>query len=217
MQYVISPIIQACDAMSGARPGRTPNSPSNMGKATKSAAMSKTAFSGVTTTHCSGKRRSWPPASRRSGSLGEKLTMEWLDALRPHLLALPNLAKFAIIIAIIVGVPALARCLRVPELIALLVFGVLLGPHVLGVYGTNHPIVQFFADLGMLMLMFTAGLEIDINLFRRTQTRSIAFGVITTMVPLVLGTAYGLASGYSMIQSIVIGSLLASLVAAEHR
>ena len=136
--------------------------------------------------------------------------MEWLDALRPHLLALPNLAKFAIIIAIIVGVPALARCLRVPELIALLVFGVLLGPHVLDVYGTNHPIVQFFADLGMLMLMFTAGLEIDINLFRRTQTRSITFGVITTMVPQVLGTAYGLASGYSMIQSIVIGSLLAS-------
>ena len=125
--------------------------------------------------------------------------MEWLDALRPHLLALPNLAKFAIIIAIIVGVPALARCLRIPELIALLVFGVLLGPHVLGVYGTNHPIVQFFADLGKLMLMFTAGLEIDINLFRRTQTRSITFGVITTMVPLVLGTAYGLASGYSMI------------------
>ena len=136
--------------------------------------------------------------------------MEWLDALRPHLLALPNLAKFAIIIAIIVGVPALARCLKVPELVALLVFGVLLGPHVLGVYGTNHPIVQFFADLGKLMLMFTAGLEIDINLFRRTQTRSITFGVITTMVPLVLGTAFGLASGYSMIQSIVIGSLLAS-------
>ena len=55
-------------------------------------------------------------AAWRSGSLGEQLTMEWFDALRPHLLALPNLAKFAIIIAIIVGVPALARCLRVPEL-----------------------------------------------------------------------------------------------------
>lgn len=95
--------------------------------------------------------------------------MEWLDSLRPHLLAMPNLAKFAIIIAIIVGVPALARCLNVPELIALLVFGVLLGPHVLGVYGTNHPIVQFFAELGKLMLMFTAGLEIDIKLFRQTH------------------------------------------------
>src|SRR5439155_24666422 len=138
------------------------------------------------------------------------MTMDWLDALRPHLLALPNLAKFAIIIAIVVGVPALARCLRIPELVALLVFGVALGPHVLGVYGTNHPIVQFFADLGKLMLMFTAGLEIDINLFRRTQTRSITFGVITTMAPLILGTAYCLASDYSIIQYIFIGSLLDS-------
>jgi Kef-type K+ transport system membrane component KefB len=95
------------------------------------------------------------------------MTMQWLDALRPHLLALPNLAKFAIIIAIIVGVPAVARRLRVPELIGLLGFGVLLGPYVLGVYGTDHPIVQFFADLGKLMLMFTAGLEID----RRSPAR----------------------------------------------
>jgi Kef-type K+ transport system membrane component KefB len=58
--------------------------------------------------------------------------------------------------------------------------------------------------------MFAAGLEIDINLFRRTQTRSVIFGVITTMVPQALGTAYGLAFGYTVIQSIVIGSLLAS-------
>lgn len=125
--------------------------------------------------------------------------MQWLDAVSSHLLAMPNLEKFGIIIAIVVGVPALARYLRIPELIALLVFGVLLGPHVLGIYGTDHPIVQFLADLGKLMLMFTAGLEIDINLFRRTQTCSITFGVITTILPLVLGTVYGLAFGYSMI------------------
>lgn len=136
--------------------------------------------------------------------------MPWIDALRSHLLALPNFAKLGIITAIIVGAPALARRLKIPELIALLVFGVLLGSHVLGVYGSDHPIVQFFADLGKLMLMFTVGLEIDINLFRRTQTRSVTFGVITTIVPLALGTACGLAFGYSTIQSIVIGSLLAS-------
>ena len=136
--------------------------------------------------------------------------MQWLDALRPHLLALPNLAKFAILFAIIVGVPALARRLRVPELIALLVFGIALGPHVLGLYGTDHPVVQFFADLGKLMLMFTAGLEIDINLFHKAQTRSLFFGMITTMVPQVLGTVCGLAFGYGIISSIVIGSLLAS-------
>ena len=136
--------------------------------------------------------------------------MQWLDAFRSHALTLPNLAKFAIVLALIVGVPALARRFRIPELVALLAVGVLLGPHILGLYGVNHPIVQFFADLGRLMLMFAAGLEININLFRKVQTRSIIFGVITTIVPQVLGTAFGLAFGYGIIPAIVIGSLLAS-------
>jgi len=138
------------------------------------------------------------------------MTMEWLDAFRSHALALPNLAKFAIVMAIIAGAPALARRARIPELVVLLACGVLLGPYVLDVAGVNHPIVQFFGDLGRLMLMFTAGLEIDINLFRKAQTRSVTFGVITTIVPQVIGTAYGLAFGYGIIPAIVIGSLLAS-------
>src|SRR3974377_1577550 len=138
------------------------------------------------------------------------MTMEWLDAFRSHALALPNLAKFAVLLALIVGVPALARRLRIPELVGLVILWLLLGPHVVGLYGSNHPIVQFFADLGRLMLMFAVGFEIDINLFRKAQTRSITFGVITTIMPQVLGTAFGLAFGYGIIPAIVIGSLLAS-------
>ena len=136
--------------------------------------------------------------------------MEWLDTFRSHALALPNLAKFAVLLTLIVGVPAIARRLRIPELVGLVVVGLLLGPHVTGLYGANHPIVQFFADLGRLMLMFAIGLEIDINLFRKAQTRSITFGVITTIMPQVLGTTFGLAFGYGIIPAIVIGSLLAS-------
>src|SRR6516165_2089417 len=136
--------------------------------------------------------------------------MAWLDALRSHLVALPNLAKFAIVMAIIAGAPALTRRLRFPEIVGLLVFGVLLGPYVLDVAPMNHPIVQFFGDLGRLLLMFTAGLEIEISHFREAQTRSVTFGLITTAVPQLLGTAYGLAFGYGIIPAIVIGSLLAS-------
>ena len=142
--------------------------------------------------------------------LGANLTMEWLDTFRAHAVALPNLAKFAIVMAIIAGAPALARRVRIPELVGLLVFGVLLGPYVLDVAPQNHPIVQFFGDLGRLLLMFGAGLEININLFRKAQTRSVIFGLITTAVPQVLGTAFGLAFGYGIIPAIVIGSLLAS-------
>ena len=136
--------------------------------------------------------------------------MEWLDAFRSHAVALPNLVKFAIVMAIIAGVPALTRRVRLPELVGLLACGILLGPYVLAVAPMNHPIVQFFGDLGRLLLLFGVGLELDLKLFRKAQTRSIIFGLITTIVPQVLGTAYGLAFGYGIIPAIVIGSLLAS-------
>ena len=136
--------------------------------------------------------------------------MDWLDAFRSHAVALPNLAKFGIVMAIIAVAPAIARRIRIPELIVLLAFGITLGPHVLDVAPINHPIVQFFGDLGRLLLMFAAGLEIDLSLFRKAQTRSVIFGLITTIVPQVLGTALGLTFGYGVIPSIVIGSLLAS-------
>ena len=97
--------------------------------------------------------------------------MDLLDAIRSHVLALPDLAKFAIVIAAIVGVPRLAARIRVPPMVGLLLFGVILGPHVLGFFGEHRPIADFFAELGKLLLMFSAGLEIDIALFRRAQTR----------------------------------------------
>jgi Kef-type K+ transport system membrane component KefB len=136
--------------------------------------------------------------------------MDLLDTIRSHVLALPDLAKFAVIIAVIVGVPRLATRIRVPPMVGLLLFGVALGPHVLGFFGEHRPIADFFAELGKLLLMFSAGLEIDIALFRRAQTRAIIFGVVTTTVPLLFGTFLGLGFGYALIPAIVVGSLLAS-------
>jgi Kef-type K+ transport system membrane component KefB len=136
--------------------------------------------------------------------------MDALDALRSLVHALPPLAKFAVAMAIIVGVPPLARRVGVPEMVGLLLFGVVLGPHVLDLFGEERPIANFFAELGKLLLMFSAGLEVDVVLFRKAQTRSIIFGLVTTIAPLFLGTLFALAFGYAIIPAIVVGSLLAS-------
>jgi Kef-type K+ transport system membrane component KefB len=58
--------------------------------------------------------------------------------------------------------------------------------------------------------MFVAGLEIDLAHFRQAQGRSLIFGLMTTGLPLLLGTAVGLLFGYGLITAIVVGSLLAS-------
>ena len=135
---------------------------------------------------------------------------QFLDLIRDHLFTLPVLAKFALGMVMIVAIPRLCRRLHVPAAVGLLLGGVIIGPYVLGFFGTDRPIADFMAELGKLLLMFFAGLEIDLALFRRARNRSIAFGVTTTVLPLVLGTAVGLAFGYTAIPAIVIGSLLAS-------
>jgi Kef-type K+ transport system membrane component KefB len=136
--------------------------------------------------------------------------MEILEWIRSHALALPQLAKFALAMAILVGVPPLSRRMHLPAVVGLLLCGVLIGPHVLGVFPVHPSIAEFFANLGKLLLMFFAGLEIDLALFRRARTRSILFGLLTTSIPLGLGTAVGLWFGFSPVASVVLGSLLAS-------
>jgi Kef-type K+ transport system membrane component KefB len=112
--------------------------------------------------------------------------------------------------AIIVVVPPLCRRVRIPSVVGLLLCGVVLGPHVLGIGGERTPIADFFAELGKLLLMFFAGLETDLEQFRRAQNRSMIFGVVTTLIPLFLGTAVGLFFGYAPVAAVVLGSLLAS-------
>jgi Kef-type K+ transport system membrane component KefB len=133
-----------------------------------------------------------------------------LAFLQHHLFALPVLAKFALGMVMLVTIPRLSRRLHIPAPVGLLTGGVIVGPYVLGFFSTDRPIADFMAELGKLLLMFFAGLEIDLELFRRARNRSIAFGLTTTFIPLAFGSAVGLAFGYATIPAIVIGSLLAS-------
>ena len=133
-----------------------------------------------------------------------------ISFLRDHLFTLPALAKFALVLVMLVTIPRLSRRLHVPAAVGLLIGGVIVGPYVLDIFGKVRPVVDFLAELGKLLLMFFAGLEIDLALFRRARNRSIALGIATTMFPLILGTVVGLSFGYAAIPAVVIGSLLAS-------
>ena len=129
---------------------------------------------------------------------------------RDYLFTLPVLAKFALGMVMLVVIPVVSRRLHIPAAVGLLLSGILVGPYVLDIFGTVRPIADFLAELGKLLLMFFAGLEIDLALFRRARKKSIALGIATTVLPLLFGTAVGLIFGYAAIPAIVIGSLLAS-------
>jgi Kef-type K+ transport system membrane component KefB len=136
--------------------------------------------------------------------------MEWLEFVRTHLLTLPLLLKFGILLSIIVGAPALSRRLRLPAAVGLLLAGLVVGPHGLDVYGAERPVIDFMGELGKVLLMFMAGLEVNLALFKAARNRVLTFGVLTTSLPQLLGTSVGLLFGYPLVPAIVIGSLLAS-------
>ncbi len=112
-----------------------------------------------------------------------------LETVRTHLSHLSPLTRFIVGLSAVFIMPALSRRLKLPSVIGLLFAGIILGPFVLDIFGKERPIADFFADLGKLLLMFFAGLEVDLNLFRRSERKVITFGLITTTLPLVLGSS----------------------------
>jgi Kef-type K+ transport system membrane component KefB len=123
---------------------------------------------------------------------------------------LPLLVRFAIVMAIFLLVPPLCRRLRIPPGVGLLLAGVALGPSGLHTLPNAAPVAEFFAEIGKLLLMFFAGLEIDLSHFKRTGTRSLVFGLLTFSIPQVVGMAVSLFAGYGWLAAVLIGSLMAS-------
>ena len=74
--------------------------------------------------------------------------MGLLEFIRSHAVALPDLVKFALAMAVIVGIPSLCRRVRLPGVVGLLLTGIAIGPHGAGLFGEHAVIVDFMAELG---------------------------------------------------------------------
>lgn len=97
---------------------------------------------------------------------------------------------FTVVASVILLAPILADRFRIPDIIILLVAGALAGPHGLGFLERDNAII-LFGSVGLLYIMFLAGLEIDLHRFFRTRNRSIFFGLTTFCVPQGIGTLLG--------------------------
>lgn len=93
---------------------------------------------------------------------------------------------FALILAIILLSPIVLKRLNIPGIIGLILSGVLIGPYGLHVLEQNSAI-ELFSTIGLLYIMFIAGLELDINEFKAHRNKSLLFGLFTFIIPLGLG------------------------------
>jgi len=120
------------------------------------------------------------------------------------------LEVFTMILFLVFLLPPLFARLRLPAVVALLVGGVILGPHVSGIIDSEDPVLGLFTVVGRVFLMFIVGLEIDMRVFNATRQRSMGFGVATFLFPLLGGMLVARLFEFSWNASLLIGSLLAS-------
>lgn len=134
--------------------------------------------------------------------------MEHIDFSLP--LANPVL-KFAIVLFIILTAPILLGRLKIPPIIGLLIAGALIGPYGFHLFNRDSSIV-LFGTVGLLYIMFLAGLEIDMADFKKNKYKSMLFGSYTFFVPMILGTAMS----YYLLEFPLNSSLLLASMFASH-
>jgi len=117
---------------------------------------------------------------------------------------------FSLVLFIILFAPILFDKIKVPHIIGLILAGIVIGPYGLNLLLRDSSIV-LFGTVGLLYIMFTAGLEIDLEEFKKNRVKSLVFGIYTFIVPISIGTvaAYYLLA-FEWPAAILLASMFAS-------
>lgn len=117
---------------------------------------------------------------------------------------------FSLILLIILLSPIVLRRLKIPGIIGLIISGVIIGPHGLN-FLENNSAIELFSTIGLLYIMFIAGLDLDLNEFKVNRNKSILFGFFTFILPLGIGfpVCYYLL-GYDINASFLTASMFAT-------
>ena len=116
---------------------------------------------------------------------------------------------FLLVMTIILVTPLISERVRLPGIIGIIIGGMLIGPHGFGLIQEGDRI-EFLAAIGLVYLMFSAGLEVDINQFMRVRGRALVFGLITFTLPQLMGMGLGYILGLDWLGMILLGSAFAS-------
>ena len=93
---------------------------------------------------------------------------------------------FFVILFIILFAPLLFRSLKIPGIIGLIIAGLVVGPQGFNLIEKNSA-VDLFSTIGLLYIMFLAGLELDLKEFSKNKHKSIVFGFFTFILPFAIG------------------------------
>lgn len=92
----------------------------------------------------------------------------------------------ALTLLIILFSPLVFRRFRIPGIIGLILAGIIIGPNSLHVIESTNSF-ELLSKTGLLYIMFLAGLEIDMHQFRHNRNKSVVFGALTFLIPIIAG------------------------------
>jgi Kef-type K+ transport system membrane component KefB len=130
---------------------------------------------------------------------------------------IPLLLALALVIALAKMGGWLSNYLGQPAVLGELVVGLLLGPSVFNVFGQPYfeqahtvETLHELGELGVIFLMFAAGLEIHLSDLTKTGKPAVLAGVLGVLVPIGLGLVVALPFGYTTNQALFLGIVLAA-------
>lgn len=110
--------------------------------------------------------------------------------------------QFTLVLLVVLVVQRAFHRVPLPGLVGLLVFGMLIGPGGADIL-PEEPVVDLLGSIGLLFIMFIAGLEIDLETVRHHKRESTVFGalclVLTFLPVLGVGLLFGLAWAGAML------------------
>jgi len=117
---------------------------------------------------------------------------------------------FAFAMLVFLIAPLILDRYRLPGIVGIILVGAVVGPGTLGLLERDDTIV-LLGEVGLIYLMFIAGLEIDLNDFMDNRDRSVTYGVVSFLIPQVLGTAVGITVlGLEPLAAVLFASVFAS-------
>ena len=117
---------------------------------------------------------------------------------------------FFIVLVIILLAPILLNRLKIPHIIGMIVAGVAIGPYGIGLLSRDASF-EIFGQVGILYLMFLAGIEIDMYHLKKNMSKGLTFGLYTFIIPMVIGTLTSVwLLGFSWLTSVLLASMYAS-------
>jgi len=117
---------------------------------------------------------------------------------------------FFLVMIIILFAPMILERLRIPHIIGMILAGVLVGEYGFNILERDSSF-ELFGKVGLYYIMFLAGLEMDMEDFKKNKSKGVVFGLLTFIIPMVLGTWSSMELlGYGLTTSILLASMYAS-------